>query len=76
MSCVEVEPIAAPAPSNVEQWDKVGYTKLQIWGLEQCVAPFRLLFFSPSSCAPLPRRFDRVLYIDADCLVRESLEAS
>lgn len=30
---VLVEPIAAPSLSNVQEWDAVGYTKLNLWGL-------------------------------------------
>ena len=30
---IQVDPIAAPNVSNVREWDAVGYTKLNLWGL-------------------------------------------
>ena len=33
LTCIRVDPIAAPKLSGVGEWDKVGYTKLNLWGL-------------------------------------------
>ena len=60
---VLVESIAAPSPSGIDQWDDVGYTKLNLWRL----VDWDLLVYFDADCLVLESVDDLFLRFPPAC---------